>query len=209
MRMTKPISVRKSTKTARVATVNKTMRDAVPVMVNKTSTLTKGRILKKTKTFKGFDPDKIQGIPQKARYIGASHKTMRKLLTTMRHVGAAAFGKLGYKKPSIKVRADTQQIKEVRLSRSMIPKSSAVILSSSHAHPTRNVDKIHMIEKRLSRGINKGSAKQSPLSTISTISTSSTSSTIASRSMSDDKKDDAKSHLQNKKNGVVTWKYVW
>lgn len=122
---------------------------------------------------------------------------MRKLLTTMQHIGAAAFGKIRLKKPSIKVRADIKQIKEVRLSQPMIPKSSAVILSSSHARPTRNADQIHMIEKRLSQGINKGNAKPSPLPAIST------------RSTSDNKKDDAKHHLQNKKNGMVTWNHVW
>lgn len=56
MRVTRPMSVTKSTRTARVATVNKTMNNAVTKTVNNTSTIIKGRALNKTKAIQGIRP---------------------------------------------------------------------------------------------------------------------------------------------------------
>lgn len=143
---------------------------------------------------KGFNPYRIQNIPERSKKIKSPHRTVRKLLSVMQHIGVAAFNtKMSSKlsKPSIHTR---KEIKEAKLSTPMLPKLPTVPMVSLGTSYARQVQHI---EKRLSKGINKGNARQSPVAAIP-----------AAHPLGNTK-DDAKRHLQNKRDGVVGWKNVW
>ena len=143
-------------------------------------TITRAKSMHK---IKGFNPMNIQTIPERTRHIQKPHRTMRKLLNTVRNVGVAAFRKRMSPTPSIKLHRDRHK--------PPLPDSKSEKGNAYHSNLIRS------IRKRLTRGHSTTKTRQSPLSALSS-------------SLTDENaKNDAKQHLSNKKIGVGMGKNVW
>lgn len=146
-----------------------------------------------------FNPTSIQIKPENMRKIRSPHRTVRKLMSAMQHIGAAAFHANVVVKT---VNHANDKIKNSNSSRLLLPKLPIIALDKP------NVYSIRSIENRLMNNMNSISntnARQSPVAASSVHSFLGGSKGNVQGST----KEDAKRHLQNKKKKVINGKNVW